>query len=77
MHGFSEYSTHHMGGSRAKVPGKISPRSIAIVHIRPKIPPLLGDHLSLSLSLLLILFDPFVLADTIHELTHAPNRLSC
>ena len=77
MHGFSEYCTNHLGGSQAKVPDKISPRSTAIIPIRPEIPPLLGDHLSLFLSLLLILPNPFVLVDTIHELTHAPNRLPC
>ena len=77
MHEFSEYSNNHPSGSRAWVPSKISPRSTAIVPIQLEIPPLLGDHLSLSLSLLLVLFDPFVLVDMIYELMHAPNRLLC
>ena len=77
MHGFLEYNSNHLGGNQVRVLGKISPRSTAIVPIRPEIPPLLGDHLSLSLFLLLILLDPFLLVDTIHELTHAPNRLPC
>ena len=77
MHEFSEYSNNHPSGSRAWVPSKISLRSTAIVPIQLEIPLLLGDHLSLSLSLLLVLFDPFVLVDMIYELMHAPNRLLC
>ena len=37
----------------------------------------MGDHLSFSLSLLLILLDPLILVNAIHELTHTPNRLPC
>ena len=77
MHRFSKYSTNHLGGNQARVLGKISPRSTTIVPIQLEISPLLGDHLSLSLPLLLILLDLFVLVDVIHELTHALNRLPC
>ena len=59
------------------MPSKIFPRLIVIVPVRLEIPPILGDHLSFSLSLLLILFDLLILVNTIHKLTHIPNRLPC
>ena len=59
------------------MPCKISPRSTAIIPIKLEIPPLLGDHFSLSISLLLILFDLLILVNMIYKLTHTPNKLPC
>ena len=56
---------------------KIFPRLIVIVPVQPEIPPILGDQLSFSLSLLLILLDPLILINMNYELTHTPNKLPC
>ena len=56
------------------MPRKIPPRPVIIVPIRPEIPFVLRDHLSLPLSLLLVLFNMLILINTVHELTHAPKR---
>ena len=56
------------------MPRKISPRSTVILSVRPEIPFVLRDHLSLPLSLLLVLLDPFILINAIHEPTHTPNQ---
>ena len=56
------------------MPRKIPPRPVIIVPIRPEIPFVLRDHLSLPLSLLLVLFNMLILINTVHELAHAPKR---
>ena len=70
----SEHSTDYLSSSRPRMPREISPRSVVIVPIQPKIPSILRDHFSFPLSLLLVLFDPLILINMIHELTHTPNR---
>ena len=44
--------------------------------VRPEIPPLLRDHLLLSLPLQLVLFYFSVLINLIHKLMHTSNRLT-
>ena len=56
------------------MPRKISLRSAVIVPIQPEILSILRDHLSLPLSLLLVLLDLLILINSIHEPMHTPDR---
>ena len=76
VHGFSEYNSNHLSGSWARMPNKISPWLAVVIPIRPKISSVLRNYLSLSFSLLLVLFNPLMLINTIHELTHTPSKFS-
>ena len=75
LYWFSEHSINHLGVGRSRLPSKVFPRSVIIVSVRPEIPPLLKDHLSLSFPLQLVFFYPFVLVNLIHKLAHTSNRL--
>ena len=70
----SEHSTDYLSGSRSRVPRKISLRSVVIVPIRPEIPSILREHFGFPLPLLLVLLDPLILINTVHELTYTPNQ---
>ena len=74
MHWLSKYRADHLSNSRFKLPSKISLGPIIVVSIRPEIPPILRDNFSLPFSLLLVFLDPFVLVNTVYELTHIPYR---
>ena len=73
VHWFSEHNTDYLSISSSRVPSKISLRSVVIVPIRPEIPFILKDHFSFPFSLLLVLFKPLILVNTVYELTHTPN----
>ena len=75
MHRFSEHSVYHLRSCRPRLPDKIPPKSVIIVEVRPEIPSLLRDNLTLSLALLLVLFNPLILINSIHELAYTNNRL--
>ena len=49
-------------------------RSTIVVTVQPEIPPLLKDNLTLSLALLLVLFNPLILINLIHELAYTVDR---
>ena len=68
LHRFSEHRV------RPWLPSKVSLKSVVIVSIRPKIPPLLRNNLNLFLASLLVLFNPFILINPIHELAYTGNR---
>ena len=76
MHRLSKHPINHLSNSRSGVPSKIPLRLIIVVPIRPEIPSILGDYLSLPFSLLSVL-NPFVLINTIQELAYTPSRLPC
>ena len=75
MHRFSEHSIHHLRSCRAKLLGKIPLGFVIVIAVRPKIPPLLRDSLTLPFTLLLVIFNPFILINPIHELAYTGNRL--
>ena len=77
VHRLSEHSANHLSSSRFGLPSKISPRSVVVVSIRPKIHSVLWDHFSFPFPLLLVLFDSLILINAVHELTYTPNRLHC
>ena len=70
----SEHSTDYLSSIRPRMPRNVFLRSAVIVPIQPKVPSILRDHFNFPLSLLLVLLDPLVLVNTVHELTHTPNR---
>ena len=78
MYCFLEYRINHLRSHRPKLHSKIPSGSITVVAVRPKIPPLLKDNLTLPLTLLLVLLDPLILVYPIHELAYAgssfPNQ---
>ena len=78
MYWISEHSIYCLRVGRPGLPCKVSPRSIVVVKsIRPKVPPLLRDHLRFTFSQLLVFFNPFILVDPVHELAQTGDRLSC
>ena len=70
----SKHSANHLSSSRSSMPSKISSRSIVIVPLRPKIPSFLRDYLCFPLPLLLVLLDPLILINTVHEPMHTSDR---
>ena len=74
MHRFTEHSIDHLRSYGPKLPGKIPPGSVIFVTVRPKISPLLKDNLTLSLALLLVLFNPLILVNLIHELAYTDDK---
>ena len=70
MHWLLEYCADHLSSSRSRLPSKIYAGPIIIVPVRPEIPSILRDKLSIPLPLLLVFLDPFILVNTIHELMH-------
>ena len=74
MHWLSEHGTYYLSSGRFRMSCKVSPRSVVIVPIQPEIPSILRDHFSFPLSLLLVLLNPLILLNTVHDLTHTPNQ---
>ena len=53
----------------------VSPRSVVVVKsIRPEVTPLLRDNLCFTLTQLLVLFNPLILVDSVHELAQVGDR---
>ena len=75
MYWLSEYYVDHLSSSRPRLPSKISSGSIIVVPVQPEIPHILKDNLSLPLPLLLVLLDPLILVNMVHESMHTPYRL--
>ena len=74
MHRFSKHNVNHLRSCRLRLPSKILSGSVIVVTVRPEIPHLLRDNLAFSLALLLVLFNPFILVNPIHELAYTGNR---
>ena len=75
MHRFSEHSVYHLRSCKPRLPSKIPSGSIIVVAVQPEIPHILRDNLTLSLALLLVLLNPFILINLIHKLVYTINRL--
>ena len=76
VHWFSEHRINHLSISRPRLPRKVSPRSVVIILVRPKILHLLRDNLSLTFPLLLAFFNHVILVNPVHELVYTGDRLS-
>ena len=75
MHWFLEHSVNHLRNRRSRLFNKIPSGSVIVVSVRPEIPPILRDNLTLPLALLLVFLDPLVLINAIHKPTNTPYRL--
>ena len=75
MYWLSEYCVNHLRSCRPRLPNKIPSGLVIIVSVRPEIPPVLRDNLSLSLPLLLVFLDPLIFVNTVHKPTHTPYWL--
>ena len=75
MHWFSEHNVNHLRSCRPRLPSKIAPGFVIVVAVRSEIPHLLRDNLTFSLALLLILLNPLIPINSIHELAYTSNRL--
>ena len=70
LHRFSKHHVNRLSIVRSRLPSEVPPRSVVVVSIRPEIPPLLKDNLSLSFPLLLVFLDPLILINPVYELVH-------
>ena len=60
---------------RSRLLRVVSSRSVVVAKsVRPEVPPLLRDNLRFTLTHLLVLFDPLVLVDSVHELAQAGDQ---
>ena len=75
-HWFSEHSINCLRVGSSELPSKVFPLSVIIVSIRPEIPLLLRDNLSLTFTLLLVFINSFILVNLIHELTYTGDRFT-
>ena len=75
MYWLSEHRVNHLKSRRPRLLSKIPFGPIIIVSVRPKIPPILRDNLSLSLPLLLVFLNSLVFVNTIHKPMHTPYQL--
>ena len=75
MYWVSEHCINHLRSRRPRLPNKIPSRLVIIVSVRPEIPPVLRDTLSLSPLLLLVFLDSFIFVNTVHKPTHTPYQL--
>ena len=66
MYWFSEHSTDNLCVGCSGLPYEIFSWAVAVISIRPEIPPLLRDNLFLSLLLQLVFLYSFILIDLIH-----------
>ena len=74
VHWFSEHRVNHLSIGGPRLPSIIFPRPIIVVPIRPEVPHLLRDNLSLPLSLLLVFLDLLILINLVHELAYTDSR---
>ena len=75
MYWLSEHCINHLRSRRPRLPNKIPSGLVIIVSVRPEIPHVLRDNLSLSPPLLLVFLDPFIFVNTVHKPTHTPYQL--
>ena len=76
MYWFSEHSIDSLCVGCSRLPYEISPQAVAVMSVRPEIPPLLRDNLLFSLTLQLVFLYSFILIDSIHQLAHTSGRLA-
>ena len=64
----SKHRVNHLSNGKPRMPSKVSSGPVTIVFVQPEIHPLLKDNLSIPFPLLLI--DPLILINSVHELTY-------
>ena len=73
---FSEYSIDSLCAGYSGLPYEISPQAVAVISVRPEIPPLLRNNLLFSFTLQLVFLYSFILIDLIHQLVNTGDRLA-
>ena len=76
MYWFSEYSIDSLCVGCSGLPYESSPQAVAVISVRPEIPPLLRDNFLFSFTLQLVVLYSFILIDLIHQLAHTGGRLA-
>ena len=76
MHWFSEYSIDSLCVGCSGLPYEVSSWAIAVISVRPEIPPLLRDNLLFSFTLQLVFLYSFIPIDLIHQLAHTGGGLA-
>ena len=70
MYRVLEHSVNCLRVGRSELLCIVSLRLVVVVKsVQPEIPRLLRDNLRFTLTQLLVLFNPFILVDLVHELT--------
>ena len=77
MHRLLEYCDNHLGNRKPSMSSKVSSESVIIIPLRPKVSLVRGSHFCLPLPLRLIILDPFMFINPIHELMHALRWFLC
>ena len=75
MYWLSKYRVNHLRSHILRLPSKILSGPVIIVSVRPEIPYVLRDNLSIPLPLLLVFLNLLVFVNTIHKPTHTPYQL--
>ena len=76
MYWFSEYNIDSLCVGCSGLPYEVSSRAVAVISVRPEIPPLLRDNLFFSFTLQLVFLHSLVLIDPIHQLAHTSGGLA-
>ena len=76
LYWFSKHSVNLLCIGWSILPCEISPRTVIIVSVRPKIPPLLRDNLFLSFPLQLVFFHSLVFVNPVHKLMYTGDKLT-
>ena len=74
MYWLSKHHVNHLRSHRPRLPNKIPSGSVIVVAVRPEILPLLNDNLTFPLAMLLVLLDPLILINSVHELMYTVSR---
>ena len=76
LYRFSKYGVNLQCVGWSVLPYEISPRTVVVVSVQPKIPPLLKDNLLISLPLKLVFLHSLVFVNLVHNLTYIDDRLA-
>ena len=74
MHQLTEHCDDHLSSSRPRLPSKISLGPVIVVSVQPEISHILRDYLCLPFPLLLVLLNPLILVNMVHEPMHTSYR---
>ena len=77
MHRLPEYCVDYLGNRKPSMSRKISPGSIVIIPLKPKVSSVRGSYFCHSFPLLLIILNLFMFINLIHELAHALRWFLC
>ena len=75
MYWISKHSVNCLRVGKSGLLCIVSPRLVVVFKsVRPEVTPLLRDNLCFTLTQLLVLFNPLILVDSVHELAQVGDR---